>query len=274
MDSRAKIGVIGFGYVGRATRLALNADVVVYDTDPALCIPIGTTMKDLKNCSLIFVCVPTPMKPDGTCHTKIVEEVVHSLTAMCIDPLCIFIRSTVPCGTCERLGVNFMPEFLTEKNWKEDVKNCSHYMIGVDGKYNVAVLRDAVPKSKEIHIFTTKEVELIKYVRNVFLATKVAFFNEIADFCHSTDINYDHVREGVGADPRIGMSHTAVPGPDGKRGFGGTCFPKDIKSLYHQMFDQGHDPSIIDAVILRNKIDRPEEDWKEDEGRAYIDEAE
>ena len=90
-------------------------------------------------------------------------------------------------------------------------------------------------------------------------------------FCEGAGIDYESVRLLTGLDPRIGESHTQVPGPDGKKGFGGTCFPKDTSSLYMQMKNVGVEPIVIDAIIKRNQtIDRPEEDWKDDKGRAVI----
>ena len=76
-----------------------------------------------------------------------------------------------------------------------------------------------------------REAEMSKYVRNCFLATKVSFFNEIYTICQASNINYDNMIEGVKCDHRIGDSHCQVPGSDGKYGFGGTCFPKDLNAF-------------------------------------------
>jgi UDPglucose 6-dehydrogenase len=106
-------------------------------------------------------------------------------------------------------------------------------------------------------------------VRNCFLATKVSFFNGIEKFCGVNDVSYEFVRELVCLDERVGESHTEVPGPDGKRGFGGTCFPKDLNSLIYQMDQSNVDPMILSAANdQNNKVDRPEKDWEEDRGRA------
>ena len=100
---------------------------------------------------------------------------------------------------------------------------------------------------------------------------KVSFFNEISELCSSLGIDYESVREMTCLDDRIGQSHSAVPGPDGKGGFGGTCFPKDTSSLYSQMSDAGMESYIIEAAVSRNKqVDRKEQDWKDDKGRAVV----
>src|SRR5258708_1422959 len=123
------IGVIGNGFVGRATGILRNPDVeiIIYDVDPGLCYPLGTGIEDLKKCELIFVSVPTPMRKDGTCYLGIVESVISELQEKQIaaEPKnFIVIRSTVLPGTSDRLGCYFMPEFLTEKNFMDDFRNC------------------------------------------------------------------------------------------------------------------------------------------------------
>ena len=117
-----------------------------------------------------------------------------------------------------------------------------------------------------------EEAELTKYVRNTFLATKVSFFNEIEEFCRVHNVSYRKVRELTLYDDRIGDSHTSVPGPDGKRGFGGTCFPKDVSSLLHQILAKGMMSYIILAARNRNvDVDRQEKDWESNKGRAVVE---
>jgi len=301
-----KIGIVGNGYVGQATALLEReeVEVLIWDIDKEK--RNIDKFKDLSDCDLVFVCVPTPMNKDGSCHTKIVENVVSDLIGLEIRMSDIIVRSTVPVGTCERLGVSFMPEFLTEANWKEDFRNIKKWIFGFDppewmewetkpttrtrektgdfwgthgAKYIITeteekkfhFLKLARMWSKEVDILTTKEAELAKYARNVFLATKVSFFNEIEEFCRSLDISYENVRRATCMDGRIGTSHTQVPGPDGKRGFGGTCFPKDTASLDYQMAQHGVESYIIESAKARNlQVDRPEKDWEKDKGRAII----
>jgi UDPglucose 6-dehydrogenase len=115
------------------------------------------------------------------------------------------------------------------------------------------------------------EAESVKLFKNTFLAVKVGFCNEFYRFCESHNVDYNTVIKGVITDSRITQSHTKVPGNNGLFGFGGTCFPKDISSLQNQMANQNIQSPIVNAVIERNnKIDRVEQEWKSDQGRAFI----
>ena len=270
-----RIGIVGNGYVGKATALLKKegVEVLIWDIDRKK--RNIDSFEDLSKCDLIFVCVPTPMNEDGSCHTEIVEKVVHDLYSLVkIKGEDIIVRSTVPVGTCERLGVSFMPEFLTEARWREDFINNKNWIFGIDNSSSNAlkILKLAELWNKEVSILATREAELIKYTRNTFLAMKVSFFNEIEQFCSKMGVSYENVSKGVALDCRIGSSHTQVPGPDGKRGYGGTCFPKDINSLFYQMSDAGVESYMIEASKARNEqVDRMEQDWKLDKGRAFIE---
>ena len=279
-----KIGIVGNGYVGQATALLEcdDLEVLAYDTDKSKCNPPNLKLEDLRSCDYLFVCVPTPMTERGEPVTDIVEDCVANLLLMGYDKSRIILKSTVPVGTSERLGVMFMPEFLTEGKWKEDFINHKNWILGTNERdekirddiyeiFSLAYQAGKITHSPNILFCTTQEAELIKYVRNCFLATKVSFFNEINEFCLKNSISFDKVRELACLDSRVGCSHTNVPGPDGQAGFGGTCFPKDINSLLHQMDTIAMDSYIIQAVIKRNEEqDRAEQDWKLNRGRAVI----
>ena len=118
---------------------------------------------------------------------------------------------------------------------------------------------------------SNSEAEMIKMFRNCFLATKVGFCNEMYQFCQFKNINYENVRKLACNDDRVLHSHTRVPGHDGKLGYGGTCFPKDVNSMIYQISSVGSNNTILSAVKKRNEeIDRPEQDWNLDIGRAVI----
>ena len=273
------IGIIGGGFVGSATAL-LNVNphlnVLVYDTNPEKCSPKGISFNDLNICKLLFICVPTPMSKDGSCYTRIVQQVIEDCKSLPSNPW-IVVRSTVPIGFCEQHSVYFMPEFLTEKNWKNDFLSASEWIIGEPKGLHSESFRTfidtiSLPSVTEFIFIPTSEAEAIKYFRNCFLATKVAFCNEFFTFCKSKGIDYDTVSTIAARDHRIGSSHIKVPGHDGHKGFGGTCFPKDMASLSHQL-----DPVnnfLIQSAIQRNTIvDRPEQDWlssPEFKGRASV----
>ena len=275
-----KIGIIGNGFVGKATYQLQCKDIEVkaYDIDPNLCIPRGTTLVDLMECDIIFISVPTPMNKDGSCYVNIVKEVVNNLHDY---SKYIIVRSTVPVGTCDELGCHFMPEFLSEKNYMDDFTNNKDWIFGLLGndsnfKKCITELFDLAYKNGKIknntlHFVSNKEAELVKIFKNCFLSTKVSFCNEMYQFCKTKHICYENVRKLAAADDRILHSHTFVPGPDGKRGFGGTCFPKDVNGFRYEMKKAGLDPYIMNAIIERNeKIDRPEKDWEANKGRAVV----
>jgi len=270
------IGVVGNGFVGRAmTMLRPNVNVKVWDIDPTKVEPQGMSFNDfVMDSGIIFIAVPTPMSENGECHLDIVESVVSRIRLV-DNQKWIILRSTVPPGTSEKLGISFMPEFLTERNWKEDFINCEQWILGTedDSLFDLTqkVFLASDVKNKKLFKCSINAAELIKYTKNVFLSVKVSYFNEIEDYCRQKGIDYEEVRSLVSADSRIGGGHTLVPGIDGKRGFGGTCFPKDCHALLCEMKRSGVNPFVIPATISRNElVDRPEMDWLIDKGRASL----
>lgn len=256
-------GIIGNGFVGQATQLLASEKnkCLVYDVDPEKCSPLGTTLLDISSCQVIFICVPTPIGDNGSCDTSIVEKVVEQLQRLCDSSTFIVCRSTVIMGTCDRLNVYHMPEFLTEKNWLQDFLNCQDWIFGWPIRNSafetsITQLITDSPVSGNIHFVQNKCSEMCKYARNTFLATKIGFCNEIASVCEKLDINYDKVAELFAADPRIGTSHIAVPGPDGNRGFGGHCLPKDLAATVAFMETRQIQSIILSAVQQRNQSDR------------------
>lgn len=279
-----KIGIIGNGFVGKATfqLKCSDIDIMAYDINPEQCIPKGISISDLNSCEIIFISVPTPMRKDGSCHLGIIMSVMDDLKNINYRGL-IVLRSTVPPGTSDSLKCCFMPEFLTEKNFLEDFISNKKWIFGIrddssasSNKKILTSLINLAHRNKKIlynniKFMTTKEAEMVKMFRNVFLATKVSVCNEFAQYCKAKDINYENVRLVATEDVRIGPQHSKVPGHDGKRGFGGTCFPKDTSSLCHDMKKANVKPYILEAVIERNNvIDRPTQDWKENVGRAVV----
>jgi nucleotide sugar dehydrogenase len=281
-----KIGIIGNGFVGKATNILENDNVelVIYDIDPKLCSPIGTTIENICETDIVFISVPTPMNTDGSCHIGILESVVSDIKNVCdLNDNLIVIRSTVPPGTSNNLNCYFMPEFLTEKNFVNDFINNENWIFGLKNteqdilfKNKITELFNYSHEAKKInynnlHFVTNNEAEMIKLFRNNYLSVKVGFCNEIAEFCEKKNIDYENVRELATLDNRIGASHTKVPGHDGRRGYGGTCFPKDTNNLKCEMKKVGMKSYIIDNVVERNeKVDRPEQDWNSNKGRAVI----
>lgn len=285
-------GIIGNGFVGQATKMLKSSEteMLIYDISPEKCEPLGTTIEDLaKKCDIIFISVPTPMDKEGRNYMGIVTSVVDQIKSFG-NPH-IVIRSTVLPGLSSEMDSFFMPEFLTEKNWSTDFYGCCQWIFGLldendendenvirnnDFKVKIQKLIGSACKEDKIKydkcIFVkNKEAEMIKYFRNTFLALKVGYCNELYDYCVKKGIDYDVVQKIATLDPRIGSSHSKVPGHDGKRGFGGTCFPKDTSALLCDFQDSNVECYILKGAVERNRLlDRPEQDWMEDKGRATV----
>jgi len=281
-----KLGIIGGGFVGKATKLlkCKEVDIITYDIVKEICEPLDTTLKDICKCDMIFISVPTPMTKDGKCFLGIIENVLKEINAhINLNERIVVLRSTVPVGTSDINNCYFMPEFLTEKNFENDFINNPKWIFGLKGTNQDDKFKTLISelinssykygkiKSNNISFVSNKEAELIKLFRNNFLAVKVAFCNEIYKFCEEKHINYENVRSIATLDSRIGESHTKVPGHDGKCGFGGTCFPKDCHNLLNQMKTNNVISTVIKGAIERNEqIDRVEKDWNNNKGRSVI----
>ena len=258
------IGIVGNGFVGNAVYQNLRDKVKtkIFDVDKNRCLnPLEEVIKQ----DFIFVCLPTPMRMDGSCDLSILDKFFEDLPDHLTGTF--IIKSTVPVGTTkkytERHNVIHNPEFLTARNAVEDYAKAERNVVGGNKELCVDFVRffeQCFPEIPSI-ITSSDESEAIKYFSNVFLAYKVAYFNKIYDFCQEAGIDYSKVREGVTADSRIGQSHTQVPGIDNDRGFGGTCFPKDLNSLITQFEQRGLDCDMLKEVWLYNQNIRTVIDW-------------
>jgi UDP-glucuronate decarboxylase len=273
-----RIGIIGHGFVGRATNL-LKCDEIttlIYDIKPELCEPKYTTLNDINNCDLVFFCLPTPMNHCGNCYTKLLEDSLVSIS----NPYKI-IRSTVPIGFTSKFSSIFMPEFLTELNWKQDFCESDYYIFGIDNDDNILkeriqqlfdiALKNSLIKTSNLLWTSTKEAETIKLFKNCFLSAKVSIMNELFDLCKKKEVDYTNVIRYMKMDKRIGDTHMNVPGYNGMRGFGGTCFPKDTHSLYSQFQEEQLSSKLFQSVLDRNdNLDRKEREWSSDVWRTTL----
>ena len=258
------IGIVGNGFVGNAVHQNFKDKVPckVYDVDKNRSL---NSLGDVINQEFIFVCLPTPMKRSGECDLTILDKFFDNLPEHIIGTF--VLKSTVPIGTTkkyyERHNVIHNPEFLTARNAIQDFANNERNIVGGDMDLCVDFVH-----MFEIHfphipsiITTSDESEAIKYFSNVFLAYKVAYFNKIYDLCKAVGMDYDVIREGLVADSRIGNSHTQVPGIDNDRGFGGTCFPKDLNSLIVQMESHNLNADMFKEIWKYNQEIRTIIDW-------------
>lgn len=245
-----KIGIVGFGHVGKAMN-QLFKDAIVYDK------PLGIGNKnEINECDVTFVCVPTPENCDGSCDTSIVEEVISW-----IESKTIVIRSTVYVGFTRKMcnkyrkSIVFQPEYYGETTAHPFANLENRTWLSFGGKQDavnqaIKAYQTVCNSNVEIHISSSDDVEFAKYMENTFLATKVAFCNEMYDIAQKLGVDYNQAREIWLADPRIGRSHTFVY--EDNRGFGGSCLPKDLSALITQSEQLSADVTLLKAVKEKN----------------------
>ena len=252
-----KIGIIGYGFVGKALANGLNNTSDVCIIDPKL----DTTIKNLYKFKpeIIFICLPTPMRSDGTQEISLIKDTIEKIKKFSISGI-IVIKSTVHPGNINEIkeicpDFVYNPEFLREKHAKEDFINSELIIFGGDKEKSILLSKFYTDYTKCVntqHIFTDETTaSMIKYTINAFLATKVIFFNEIKNIFESTDARetWKNFTKYVSQDKRIGNSHMMVPGHDGRLGFGGACLPKDIAALVK--YAQSND---IQLNLMKNVI--------------------
>ena len=274
------IGIIGQGFVGNAVyqKFKNYYDVLTYDLDESK--SNSNVNEIIYKCENIFVCLPTPMNRDGSCNINIVEQVLAGID-LTTDNLeterNIIIKSTIPPGTTakwnllfESLNIVFNPEFLTERNAIKDYENQNRIILGGVRPATTELKRVFSKVFPKAHIIKTDSThaEMVKYLTNTFLSVKVSFANEIFQLCDRLNIDYDKVVEYATYDERLGKSHWNVPGHDGDFGFGGHCFPKDLKALLYLTEKLGTINNVLCATNETNNNVRKNRDWEGMKGRA------
>jgi UDPglucose 6-dehydrogenase len=265
MTAQTVIGVVGNGTVGGATARVWmeHAEVRVYDT-----VKQKRThhLKDVLDADVVFVCLPTPKYTDGgyDCDTTAILDFFRELPDV-YRTRSYALRSTVPIGFTRQCRDQFNlrnlvhnPEFLTARCAAVDAQTPTRNIIGgemVDG-YDVAALYRRRFPGVPTMVVRPESSELIKLGQNAFFATKVAFFNELNTLAVAAGADWSEVIAGILADGRISHSHTSVPGPDRKYGFGGECLPKDLASLIACLDKFGVRRDVASGVYSRNEADR------------------
>lgn len=274
------IGIIGQGFVGNAVyqKFKNYYDVLTYDLDETK--SNSNVNEIICKCTNIFICLPTPMNEDGSCNISIVEQVLTGID-LTTDNLeterNIIIKSTIPPGTTakwnrrfESLNIVFNPEFLTEANAVSDYESQDRIILGGVRPATTelkTIFSKVFPKAHIIKTDST-HAEMVKYLTNTFLATKVSFANEMYSLCNELNVDYDKVVEYATLDDRLGKSHWNVPGPDGDFGFGGHCFPKDLAAILHLSEKLNTMNNVLCAVQETNNNVRKNRDWEQMKGRA------
>lgn len=291
------VGQVGFGYIGTAVYELFRNDFTLRVYDKARP-ELDSLERVVSDSHVIFVAVPTPMERDGSCHTGIVESVLQDIQNAALkverdlEDFVVVIKSTVPPGFTARMSERFAlrllfsPEFLTEKNSVSDFRDSSRVILGGNPEDASVVYKffERVWVDRLHHNYTdhpagpvniiccdSTTAELVKYFTNVYLTTVVMFANEFNSVCRALDVDYDVVKTLALLDSRISPSHLNVPGHDGKLGFGGSCFPKDINSLRAVCQELNIPERLFSAIIMRNEELRPSRDWEQLKGRAVVE---
>ena len=269
---RKNIGIIGLGYVGKAMTHFFSGkhSLVIHDIDIKNIIDFNNEFKipDLiwgmneelskqfiNDCDLSVICVPTPMKEDGTCDISIVEEVIKWVDT--------------PLSKKYNKEIVFSPEYCGESAYwtpyafHTDIKETPFFIFGGPKdkcKKMIQIFEPITGPTKTYRTTSSTEAELTKYMENTFYATKIAFCYEIAEICEKLNIDYEEVRSLFVLDPRVNPMHTSVFDTNDKP-FGGKCFPKDLNGLINKAKELGYEPKLLEEVWQTNlRIEKLRED--------------
>ena len=220
--------------------------------------------KAVNHAEAMLVAVGTPPSEDGSADLGHVLAVASSIGEILTKPLLVIVKSTVPVGTCDRVraaiqqqldsrgetisfSVASNPEFLAEGGAIKDFMQPNRIVCGVENEHSEELLREMYAPFNRNHekmlFMDVHSSELTKYSANAMLATKISLMNELANIAERVGADIEHVRQGIGSDPRIGYSFIYA-GP----GYGGSCFPKDVRALSHTAREYGFEAKILDAV--------------------------
>ncbi len=272
-----RVGIVGYGYVGKAMTEFFQNHYSVFVYDPAYdpdditsdyhdIVPHENVSfvgkEEINDCDYGIICVPTPASEEGECDTSMVEDAVSWLET----PL-ILIKSTVSVGTTSRLRdtydkrVVFAPEYCGESSYwtpydfHTDVKCTPFFTFGGDSKDTSAFVDLYMPivgPTKQYRQTTSDAAEMAKYMENIFYASKIVFCYEMSEICETMDIDYNEVRELWLLDPRINPMHTAVF-PENQAPFAGKCLPKDTNALVNSAEKYGYSAELIKEVLRSNE---------------------
>tara|TARA_B100000123_G_scaffold231698_1_gene181470 strand:+ start:580 stop:1329 length:750 start_codon:yes stop_codon:yes gene_type:complete len=243
-----KIAVIGCGFVGETVANFLEKHLVdVTKVDPA---KYTTTLSDTRDCEAFILCLPTPDNEDGSCDDSAIKAVIDMLNTS--KP--ILLKSTVTSDLMQSYpdNVTYNPEFLRAQSAEKDFQNQEVFILGGNNEEHMQMWTNVfVPHLNEplVRTMSRTDASMIKYTHNAWLALKVAFFHELfLNTRYTKDFNYSNLTSTLGFMKNIGPSHMIAPNTDGKFGYGGHCFPKDVKALTKLT-----NHSILKQLIESNK---------------------
>ena len=249
-----KIIVAGYGYVGKAVAEALNKHNEVVIVDPKYG---NDTISQHHDADGLIICVPTPTTEDGVCDASIIASILDTVPIF----MPVLVKSTVTPAIAEGFddiysehSIVYSPEFLRAKTANTDFANQKYIILGGEDPecFWQDLFQGSLPNCKMVFNCSAKEACMVKYASNSFLALKTSYFNQIYDVCAKAGLDFDVVRQLLAQDPRIGSDHTMVPGPDGLRGWGGHCFPKDTASFVQWTTTIEAPVTLVESAIQYN----------------------
>ena len=259
-NSMMNIGVIGKGFVGSAVYDGLGQlDNNMSFHDPKY----NTNIQHIKDTEIVFICVPTNMKDDGTCDTTVVELVLKNLINIKYNGT-VAIKSTVIPGTTKNLQEQFqelniccVPEFLRERSALTDfILENDVLVIGTnDDKTSKLLIKAYGNLPKQVRVVSPTEAELCKYFNNVFNALRITFANGFYDVCKELNADYGKIYDAV--IQRSNIDGHYLRASRSMRGFGGYCLPKDTSAfakLVDKIYGKGVGPRIFDTIVEDNKL--------------------
>jgi UDPglucose 6-dehydrogenase len=250
-----EIIITGYGFVGKAVAHAIDHTNIIHIVDPKI---NDSIVSDYKYAEGVIICVGTPSNQLGDCDISQVINVMNTVPVR----LPVLIKSTIPPDYLEKIlksypdhNICYSPEFLRAATADEDFKNQTYMILGGHDPFEMwsNLFRVSLPKLKTIFYCSIAEASMAKYATNTFLSVKVSFFNQLFDMCQANNIDFDTVTSLLKLDNRIGTSHMQVPGPDGSRGFGGACFPKDTNAFVHFADRSTISHTLVESAIKYNK---------------------
>lgn len=247
--------IAGYGYVGKAVEHALQSTSEVSIVDPQY---NDNTIADFPDADGVVICVGTPSTATGDCDVGQIYKVMDQIPIH----LPVLIKSTIRPDYLNRLLVNYprhsicySPELLRAATANTDFISQKYMIIGGEDPESFwqLVFQKALPECKLFLNCSLTEAALVKYSINAFLSVKVTFFNQLYDVCQKNGADFNLIRQLMLHDTRIGTSHTMTPGPDGTRGFGGGCFPKDMDAYIHYIDTLQQSHTLVESAIKYNK---------------------
>lgn len=254
------IGIIGMGYVGRAVAHTLpHEDTLCLDPKAGYS---SSTIDDIKQTDAVVICVPTPSYANGSCNTSILSQVLKDLNTGSLYKGVMISKSTAPPEFYKQLNRQYVnlvhaPEFLRASTSVTDYRDSKFAIFGGNPGWTHEAEKVLTQGSFNPHKILHLAIEaaaMYKYMANSFLASKVIWMNEFKELATSQGVDWEDLVMASGIDSRIGIGHTQVPGPDGKFGYAGSCFPKDISAIMYMAKNKNVELSVLDAVVSKNDI--------------------